>query len=342
MSSDNPSSGAPAGWYPDPLGLPQLRWWNNRAWTDQTSVAPQLLVVQDAKFAWADDEFPTRRQERAREREQERAAQPPVDDAEATDDGLRELDSPRDTDVAEQPVNVPAEPEPSRPEDKWWSAAKSPTAREGAVILRGTTTSNTGPSWVIAMLPLAQLVVSLLLVTSLGGSTDLGTAFLAVLVVPYFLAILLAIVDRRALRRRDLERPAHWAWAFLTAPIYLIVRARATLRESGDGAGPILVWLALGVLQLASIVAIPGILIAAIPTVFASQIESSVAIQARTISPNSAVVECPAIPPVIPGQELTCSIRSIGTTSAVVVALERSNGWISWQVVNWGTYSVSG
>jgi hypothetical protein len=25
---------APAGWYPDPLGIPQLRWWNGGGWTN--------------------------------------------------------------------------------------------------------------------------------------------------------------------------------------------------------------------------------------------------------------------------------------------------------------------
>lgn len=29
----------PAGWYPDPLGLPQLRWWDNHAWTEHTTEA---------------------------------------------------------------------------------------------------------------------------------------------------------------------------------------------------------------------------------------------------------------------------------------------------------------
>ncbi len=28
------TSAAPAGWYRDPLGLPQLRWWNGMTWTN--------------------------------------------------------------------------------------------------------------------------------------------------------------------------------------------------------------------------------------------------------------------------------------------------------------------
>lgn len=42
----------PAGWYPDPLGLPQLRWWDGRSWTEHTSDARLPLVAQD------DDQVP--------------------------------------------------------------------------------------------------------------------------------------------------------------------------------------------------------------------------------------------------------------------------------------------
>jgi len=29
------TSTAPAGWYRDPLGIPQLRWWNGVGWTNE-------------------------------------------------------------------------------------------------------------------------------------------------------------------------------------------------------------------------------------------------------------------------------------------------------------------
>jgi len=34
----NPTTAPPAGWYPDPH-LPQLRFWNGRAWTNQVTAA---------------------------------------------------------------------------------------------------------------------------------------------------------------------------------------------------------------------------------------------------------------------------------------------------------------
>ena len=51
MPSKNPisaipsSAAAPAGWYHDPLGLPQLRWWNGMMWTTQSAdPRPEIQV----------------------------------------------------------------------------------------------------------------------------------------------------------------------------------------------------------------------------------------------------------------------------------------------------------
>ena len=34
MTVNPTASAAPAGWYRDPLGIPQLRWWNGIGWTN--------------------------------------------------------------------------------------------------------------------------------------------------------------------------------------------------------------------------------------------------------------------------------------------------------------------
>ena len=52
----------PAGWYPDPLGLPQLRWWDNHAWTEHISDARQPMMATEtvtSKLAFADDDRPS-------------------------------------------------------------------------------------------------------------------------------------------------------------------------------------------------------------------------------------------------------------------------------------------
>ncbi|TXK20050.1 DUF2510 domain-containing protein [Homoserinibacter sp. GY 40078] len=36
------TSAAPAGWYRDPLGIPQLRWWNGISWTNHIHEDPAV------------------------------------------------------------------------------------------------------------------------------------------------------------------------------------------------------------------------------------------------------------------------------------------------------------
>jgi hypothetical protein len=396
--------GAPAGWYPDPLGLPQLRWWNNHAWTEQTSAARQPMVMQDTKFAWADDELPTRREER--ERERQRGEREPAERAKPTAATLRELEPPRaftKIDDAPAPVDEqgfssyserstdaqqpgyaqpdfgqPSYSEPLRQEpasttpsfdslfDPAPSAATATASGESidsifgaqpetrasarrsaqaapaayAAGHSGAPIVSTAPAWIIAMIPLFQLVLSLLLLTALGMGSNVAV-FVGILTVPYLIVIALAFLDQRMLRKQGVERPAHWAWALLTAPVYLLARARAVIRESGHGIGPVLVWFGLGTLHLASVVAIPGLLIAILPGIFTSQLESSVEGDALLISGAEMNVSCPATPPVLFGEQTICkAVSSSGKNSDISVSLERANGWIEWQVLDWGVWGI--
>jgi hypothetical protein len=401
--------GAPAGWYPDPLGLPQLRWWNNHAWTEQTSAARQPMVVQDTKFAWADDDIPTRRDERLRERagDARRPAEPSVPTAES----LRELDPPRAfTQVSQGAPSAPAAPPAAAPAapaaaapaftapaqpvapkveslyqpdpiveapvaghsgpslDSIFDAKPATAPAEALDALFGeketrragtrvktpivtvdhvatTATagapkqSSTGPAWIIAMIPLFQLVISLLLLTSLG-MTGSQFIYIGILAVPYLLVILLAYFDHKALVAAGHSRPAHWGWAALSAPVYLLLRARSTIRETGHGIGPVLVWFGLGVLHLASVVAVPGVLIALLPAMFTAQIEDTVAGDAMLIAGSQMTVDCQGNPPVLPGEQIVCeSVDAAQNTFDITVTLERSNGWIAWQVVDWGSFN---
>jgi len=49
----------PAGWYPDPLGLPQLRWWDGQGWAEHISEARRPLIDRQPRpvaFAEPDDQ----------------------------------------------------------------------------------------------------------------------------------------------------------------------------------------------------------------------------------------------------------------------------------------------
>jgi hypothetical protein len=419
--------GAPAGWYPDPLGLPQLRWWNNHAWTEQTSAARQPMVMQDTKFAWADDELPTRREER--ERERQRDEREPVAKVAPTADTLRELEPPRAFTKIDEPepaaaapaaaapaapVTTPAAATSSEPLVETPAAATtapgvdslytpdpifdmSDTAHvvnmtpsfgslfdattPGASLLMGATETSldnlfgtkterrtarratplltaeslapatavgksnarvsTGPAWIIAMVPLFQLVIALLVLTTFGMTANLNI-FLAILAVPYVLVIGLAFIDYRQLKAGGNPKPAHWLFAFLGAPVYLLLRARAAIRETGHGIGPVLVWFGLAALHVASVIAIPGLIISLLPAVFSAQIEQSITRDAFASASSEMSVSCPDVPPLLIGESVECEgLAGNGSHYTITVNLERANGWILWQVTDWGVWGIN-
>lgn len=203
-----------------------------------------------------------------------------------------------------------------------------------------TKATHNGAVWMIALIPLIQLVLSLLVVTGFGTS-DISAVMIAIWVAPYPIAIALAAYDRYQLKKTGHEVTAHWIWALFTAPIYLIVRAIAAIRESGGGFGPVLVWFALGLLQIGAIIAVPGLVIATIPAVFAGQAEQSIVSDAAIIG-SSLEVTCPASPPLLIGQSFECSGQAAGDGPPydIAVSLERVNGWIDWHVDDWGIYTM--
>lgn len=418
---DNNFYGAPAGWYPDPLGLPQLRWWDSTAWTHQTAEARAPMVMQETTYAWADDEprpaetddedALTRRERREKERRDR------VETPLPTALTLLQLEPPSKSDVqtdvpnpgigvseagfaASAPASAgsaapvsspgsyqdtqgysqsgyagqPANPQPAftstqfgtgHPEDSSfqgfsgfapqqaqqpqqtfdWAPRVDPLSDpQYQAYLQAQTAPHAKPThngavWTIALVPLLQLVLSLLVLTAFGTSEASGI-MAAIWLAPYPITIALAAMDRNTLRKVGHEKTAHWLWALAGAPIYLIVRAVAAIRESGGGFGPVLVWFALGLLQIGAIIAVPGLLISSIPSMFASQAEQSIASDAAVIGAQLNVV-CPSEPPVLIGQTFECvGTNAAGKEMKIEVSLQRVNGWIDWQVTDWGIYSI--
>lgn len=186
--------------------------------------------------------------------------------------------------------------------------------------------------WIIAMIPLIQLVGILLVVSAVDVA--MAMPFLAAIAVgPYIAGIPLAIADHRQLKRMGHQHPAHWAWSVLTSPAYLVARAIAASREHGKGLTPLLVWASLSLLQVASIIAVPGILISAMPAVFSAEVEESIEADSA-IAGRELAVSCPETPPVQIGGTFNCTgvLGSTGEEVGIVVRLQRANGWIDWRV----------
>jgi len=405
----------PAGWYPDPLGLPQLRWWDNHAWTEHTSDARQPMVAQEtvtAKLAYADDdEFlnPVTREELHTDSGSGQAttdapfatADPvlsleaaPVAQSRAEDEvspGLKFAqdnyieDAPKsapfllDTsydDLLGVPIN-PAEAQQAAPRFSFEPAAAftvDPNAAAGAgtftttnfdpssfgnftympsvvteqsqpltrraIMAENGLSINTGPVWIIAMMPVIMLVLALLFLLAGEAGRD-STLFAGIILGGSYLAtVILAAIDRTMLNRMGHTRTANWDWAFLGAPVYLIARMANVVRETGRGLRPFLTWSALTIVLIGAAVAVPGIVMALAPGVFSDEAEQSITEDARILGADLKVT-CPDVPPMLIGDSMTCSAVTPTKVSNVQVSLVRQNGWIDWRVDNWGVFSTN-
>ncbi|MBC7590185.1 MAG: DUF2510 domain-containing protein [Salinibacterium sp.] len=447
----------PAGWYPDPMGLPQLRWWNNHAWTELTTEArPPLVMQTPTRLAYPDDELPTRRQQREQRERDEQYTTLATDEDEARDAAaahapltvtLREIDAPASAESDRLPVHEPSGasvPAPSlldRGEDAFMhdfadldnldddavdagdrdhvsanfgmfdydrvaaeagqpeislprpafvptvgsvlgSPVTSAQGAEGIVPAHSPDYSSstdslfqprsatstvedrrardlrreaeplprlrslprlpiyTAPVWLIALVPLLLLVLSLLLLLGFGSSLNLWVTP-GIALSSYIFVVMLAIADRATLGRAGYEHRASWAWALLTAPVYLVARSMSLAKVGPLGFAPVLVWAALAILQVGSVLMVPGLIISALPNVFTMQAEQSTASDASIIGADISV-NCSKNLPVIIGQEFTCAATSSRNDPFnITVSLQRTNGWINWHVDDWGIYTLS-
>jgi hypothetical protein len=199
----------------------------------------------------------------------------------------------------------------------------------------------TAPVWIIALVPLLLLVVSLLLLLGFGSSLNMWVTP-AIWTLSWIVVVILAIADRATLARAGYghgagyEHRASWAWALLGAPVYLIARSMSLARVGPLGFAPVLVWAALGILQVGSVLVVPGLIISALPQVFTAQAEQSIASDASIIGATLAVKCSPALP-VLVGQSFDClATSSTKDHYDLTVVLQRTNGWIDWHVSDWG------
>lgn len=369
---DENNFGVPAGWYPDPLGLPQLRWWDSQAWTEHTSEARAPIVIQPAaastrlgfaddiptRLGYADDDLPSRREQRERERrERDRgfatAYAEPYDEPAVldlpTETGtereelsaqpllamtLKELEPPLTETVDEVtpgPRRASTHANAAPAASTLSALADDPMPERALKSMR----TYTGAVWVIAAMPVIQLLLSVaLLLTGLGSNYPL---YLVIWIAPYLVVLGFAAFDKLLLQVWGHKKPASGWWALIPLPGYLIVRAIRTYRETGKGFAPLAVFAASVMAVLAGVLVLPGLLIAAVPGAFAAEAASSVEADASGLLGADISVACPA-PPLLIGDSVTCVRTSPnGETDSVAVELARRNGWIAWDVTDWGT-----
>ena len=349
--------GVPAGWYPDPLGLPQLRWWDAQAWTEHTSEARAPIVLQPAaRVAYADadegearDEHGdegqpgSRREQRERERrgsgEDDYSAMVTESDSELSELSaqpllamtLRELEPPlTDTldDFTPGPRRASAHASAAHAASTLSALAEELAPEREPKRMKTFTVA----VWLIALMPALQTAAMIgLIYAGLGTNQAL---LISVIGFPFALVAALAFYDRLVLVTWGHVRQASAVWALLLQPAYLLVRAMRTTKQTGKGFRVFVVWLSSLAGILAACLVLPGLVIAPLAGSFSDQIAASVHSQAAALGADVTVV-CPA-PPLFIGETIQCEVSpSRGVLQLIPVSLQRENGWIAWRVDKW-------
>jgi hypothetical protein len=214
----------PAGWYPDPMGLPQRRWWDSSSWTQH--VTPEH---DDAPLPHSTG-HPT-------DSHNHHAAYATGESA----GSVGTLTQTRPTDRVEQPrataavVDVPQT-----------AHAYIPMAVNTPVQFRqpeGTRASRTAAVWMIAVMPVVQLAAVLALILVLE---DFGRFMQVAVAFVFFLwtAVLASHDRRRLLTLGHREAATPW-WILLTPLAYLIARTQCVGKQGGQGSAPMWVYILL-------------------------------------------------------------------------------------------------
>lgn len=200
--------------------------------------------------------------------------------------------------------------------------------------------TGTVAAWVLTLIPIYMLLVGMTVLLSGATAPWVPITLSLVLGVPWMAGIAIAALDRRTLVQHGMEHPAHWLWSLLGAPVYLVARLVATVRETGAGFGPVLTFIVLGFVMVGAVVAVPGLAMELAPATFSAEAERSIEDDALSFG-RSVTVECPDTPPLLVQQSFTCVATSpTGDSTAVRVSLQRSNGWIDWRVDDWSVFTM--
>ncbi|MEO8907543.1 MAG: DUF2510 domain-containing protein [Microbacteriaceae bacterium] len=226
MTDVNGNNPAP-GWYPDPAGSAQQRWWDGTGWTGYLQ-SPQPVVppVQPAQ---------------AGALPQHSAYSSPYTSAYAD---AAPIAQPYATVM---PIVQPdLGPNPKIYTPFIWVIVLLPLLSTIALAafdlnkyadLSASTTGSSSAT--MAMF---------------GDPLYLLTGFLGWAI--YGITVWLAYLDWRALRRIGVVQPFHWAWAFLSVLVYVIGRTVVVRRRVGKGTGLAPIWVLIAVYVIGAIVTI--------------------------------------------------------------------------------------
>ena len=218
--SDSPLP-PPAGWYPDPAGTNNGRWWNGTSWAEAAD-GPDLSA-------------PGR----------------PGPDRPAPDRPAPDLSAPD--------RHAPDRSAPDRPALDRHGEVASGTPADGTDRPLASR-AYTPFIWAIVAAPLLSALAvaafdmrAYLEATILGSPGVFSVGYLVLVAVSWIITIAIIVLsyfDYRRLRGTGFDRPFHWAWSFLGSGVYVIGRSVVVRARAGRGLLPIWIWSAVTALIL--------------------------------------------------------------------------------------------
>jgi hypothetical protein len=281
----------PAGWFPDPAGSGNLRWWDGAAWTEHLTPRPTPMptpVVQAPTApAAAAPGMPTV------------AGEPYV----PFQGSLSQ--SPNGTAYGQGGFAGPSQWNTASA----WILAFSPLYTSAVIVLIFILTAAGNPSNA----------------TPATSGSIFGADIVLIIV-----EVLLAVSDRRKLRSYGFQQTASVWWILLGPVIYLIVRAVNVWREARHGIAPMITNIVvtvvsgvlIGTLAAVSVIASQGDFGSAAYSVqFAAGVE-------KVLNENGGhyVVECPPTFPATINSQFSCTATDASTNTVHTLTIEVVQG----------------
>ncbi len=272
-------SPTPAGWYPDPAGTDQLRWWDGGAWTAHLAPRPVTTIATRVPSAVVPAS-------------QIQTVQAPLLQADSTEPYGSGSYSSQTMDYA--------------PPIRWntvgiWIMAVLPVA---TMIVLFMVAGSIG-----SYLQSVQGITPGSQAAQIFVSTGLG--FFAIPVVALVIYLIAAVFDRRSLREWGYSTVTAPWWVFLNPLVYFIIRTVRVRRESRHGVAPLVVYIVLSVVSslvvLGSIVAAVGVLAANPVAAEKTTFEHSAANQLSQATGHTYLVTCGANFSLTIGSQFLCS-----------------------------------
>ena len=288
-----PEGAIPAGWYPDPAGSFQQRWWDGTAWTNDFAQyrptlvhsAPAVEALQARAAAisgvsfghqqnaavthFASGQVSAAVAQQAQQQARQTQTRSPGSDPLPSSDLPAEDRAPLTSVAQPNAGNAVLIAVPSRSAkpavsavnpnftDDYQPFGQTPEVRHGQK--EQSEYRYTVSVWVMSVLPAVVVGVAYALATYLPA---LYTTFVQAILLALFVftSVALAVRDRFSLRREGHDDAASPAWMLLTPVAYLAARTSAVARETGRSSSlPLVVLLTALAGIAAALLFVPGL-----------------------------------------------------------------------------------